>query len=111
MIESVTMGKLLFQGKVSRSDTIVYKDHMNTKWWIKSRNCIEMEDLEDVLSVSPKAVIFGLGFMLPITVSDSTVRELEKMGIEVFAGKTEEAAEVFNSKVKKMTTVGLFHLL
>jgi len=111
MIESVSMGKLLFKGKVSRSDTIVYPDHMDTKWWIKSRNCIETCDLEDVLNFEPEVVAIGLGFMMPITVSDDAVETLKSKGIEVFVGKAEEAMEFYNENTAKKKTVGLFHLL
>ena len=111
MIESISMGKLLFKGKVSRSDTIVYPDHMDTKWWIKSRNCIESEDLEDVLKFEPEVVVVGTGFMMPISISDDAVNTLKSAGIEVFVEKAEAAAEIFNENTPKKKTVGLFHLL
>ncbi len=111
MIESVSLGKLLFRGKVSRSDTIVYSDHMNTKWWIESRNSIEPGDLDDVFKAEPEVVVVGLGFMMPIKISDSAVHALKEKGIEVFIEKTEKAAEIFNKYLPKKKTVGLFHLL
>ncbi len=111
MIESISMGKLLFDGKVSRSDTIVYKDRINTKWWLKAGNRIELADLDEALAADPEVLVFGLGFMIPVTVSDQAVQELKSRGIEVFVGPSEEAAEVFNKKVKEKRTVGLFHLL
>ncbi|MBI9105778.1 MAG: hypothetical protein JEZ04_03480 [Spirochaetales bacterium] len=111
MIESVSMGKLLFKGKVSRSDTIVYPDHMDTKWWIKGRNCIESCDLEDVLKSRPEVVVVGLGFIMPITISDEAIETMKTAGIEVFVEKTEEAMDVYNKNTAKKKTVGLFHLL
>jgi hypothetical protein len=111
MIESISFGKLLFKGKVSRADTIVFKDHMDTKWWIKSRNCIEMEDLDSVLATSPKSIIVGTGFMNYIKISDNALEELKKLGIEVIVQNSTDAAETFNEKIKKSNTVGLFHLI
>lgn len=111
MIESISMGKLLFKGKVSRSDTIVYPDHMDTKWWIKSRNCIESCDLEDVIKAEPEVVAIGLGFVMPIKISDDAVETLKSKGIEVFVGKAEEAFEFYNANTDNKKTVGLFHLL
>lgn len=111
MIESISMGKMLFKGKVSRSDTIVYSDKMNTKWWIKSRNCIEICDLEEVYAAGPEVVVVGLGFMMPITISDEAVSDMKNRGIEVFVEKSEAAADLFNEHTGKKKTVGLFHLL
>ena len=111
MIDSVAMGNLLFKGKVSRSDTIVYKDHMDTRWWIKSRNCINIEDLDSVFAANPKAVAVGLGFKMPITISDAAVEEMKTRGIEVFVGKTDEAVKFFNDNEDQKTTVGIFHLI
>jgi hypothetical protein len=111
MIESISMGKLLFKGKVSRSDTIVFKDKMDTKWWIKERNSIQMCDLESVMAVNPEVIVFGTGFMLPISMSIETQKEIKRKGIELIIEKSEEAMEIFNSKVKDKETVGLFHLI
>jgi len=111
MIESVSMGKLLFKGKVSRSDTIVYSDKMDTKWWIKSRNCIEICDIENVISAEPEVVVVGIGFMMPITISDEAVESMKSKGIEVFVEKSEKAAELYNEYTGKKKTIGLFHLL
>jgi hypothetical protein len=111
MIESITFGKLLFLGKVSRSDTIVYPDHMDTRWWLKDKNCIGPEDLEEVLKAAPEVVAVGLGFMMPIRISDDAIDLMKQNGIDVFVGKAEEAAEVFNKHAGTKKTIGLFHLL
>ncbi len=111
MIESISMGKLLFKGKVSRSDTIVYPDHMDTKWWIKNRNRIESCDLEAVIAFKPELVVVGTGFVMPLSISDDAVKTLESAGIEVFVDKAEAAAEKFNENCGTKKTVGLFHLL
>ena len=111
MIETVSLGKLLFKGKVSRSDTIVYKDHMNTKWWINSRTCIEPGDLDEVIKAEPEVVVVGLGFMMPVSISDAAIAALEDNGIEVHVEKSEKAAELFNEFTPKKKTIGLFHLL
>ena len=111
MIESISMGKLLFNGKVSRSDTIVFKDNMDTKWWIEERNNIQMCDLESVMAVNPEVIVFGTGFMLPISMSIETQEEIKNKGIDLIIEKSEEAMEIFNSKVKEKETVGLFHLI
>ena len=111
MIESISLGKLLFKGKVSRSDTIVYSDHMNTKWWIAGRTIIEPGDLEEVIQAEPEVVVVGLGFMMPLSISDAAVAALEEKGIEVHVEKAEKAAELFNEFTPKKKTIGLFHLL
>jgi hypothetical protein len=111
MIESITFGKLLFKGKVSRSDTIVYPDHMDTRWWLKDKTCIGPEDLTDVLEAAPEVVTVGLGFMMPISISEDAVKLMGQNGITVFVGKAEEAAEAFNTHAGTKKTIGLFHLL
>ena len=111
MIDSISFGKLLFQGKVSRSDTIVYKDRMNTKWWIEKRNLIEPGDLDEVLKENPEAVVVGRGFMNLIDISDQAVEALKAEGAEVIIEKSDEAAETFNRLAGVKRTVGLFHLI
>ncbi|MDC7227274.1 MAG: MTH938/NDUFAF3 family protein [Spirochaetales bacterium] len=111
MIDSISMGKMAFMGKVSRSDTIVYPDHMNTKWWIAARTTIEPADLEDVFKAEPEVVVVGLGFVMPISISDAAISALEEKGIEVLVEKSEKAAELYNEISTKKKTIGLFHLL
>ncbi|MDR1894586.1 MAG: MTH938/NDUFAF3 family protein [Spirochaetales bacterium] len=111
MIDSVSLGKLLFQGKVSRADTIVFKNHMDTRWWIKSRTTINIEDLDSVFAAQPQLVTVGLGFRIPIKIADEAVEELKKRGAEVFVGTTEEAVKEFNANFDAKAVVGLFHLV
>lgn len=111
MIESISFGKLLYKGKVSRSDTIVYPDHMDTRWWLKDKSCIGPDDLVDVLKAAPEVIAVGLGFMMPIRISDDALKLMKQNGITVFVGKSEEAAEVFNQHAGTKKTIGLFHLI
>jgi hypothetical protein len=111
MIDSISMGKLLFKGKLSRSDTILHKDHMNTKWWINSRTTIEVCDLDEVFAAEPEVVVIGLGFMMPISISDAAVNALKEKGIEVHVEKSEKAGELYNEFSVKKKTIGLFHLI
>lgn len=105
------MGKLLFNGKLSRSDTIVYKDHIDNRWWINNRTYIDICDLDDVFAANPEVVIVGLGFFNPVKISDGAVEALKLKGIEVIINDAEKAAEKFNEMVEKKKTIGLFHLL
>jgi len=111
MIESISFGKMLYKGKVSRSDTIVYPDRMDTRWWLKDKTCIGCDDLGEVLKASPQVVTVGLGFMMPIRISDEAVNLMKSPGITVGVGTAEEAAEAFNRYTATQKTIGLFHLL
>ena len=111
MIEFISMGKLLFNGKLSRSDTIVYKDHIDSRWWINNRTYIDVCDLEDVFAEEPDVVVVGVGFFNPVTIADQAIETMKSKGIEVIVEKAEKAAEIFNEMVEKRKTVGLFHLL
>lgn len=111
MIDYISLGKLLYNGKVSRSDTIVFPDRMNTKWWINKRTIIEIDDLSEVIDELPDVVVVGTGFIRLIQLSDEARRFLEDKGVTVIVDRSEQAANVYNEICKNKKAIGLFHLI
>ena len=105
MIGAIAFGKFLFKGKVSRADTIVYRDRINARWWIKKRNCVALGGLDEVPAGSSECIVVGTGFLSHSKVGDHALREPSRFGIEVIVRKSADAADTFNEKMKKTCTV------
>jgi len=113
MIEDVSFGKLVFRGKVYRSDCIIHGDSINSRWWRKEGDKILYEDLEDLVKLKPDTIVIGKGFMNYINIPKDTIEKLSNMNIEVIVRQTDKAVEVYNVLIerKDKNIVGLFHLV
>jgi hypothetical protein len=110
-IEHISFGKLVAHGKVVRSDCIVYKDRVNSRWWRKNGTYLEIDDLQDVIHERPESIIVGIGFMNLLTVSEQVIHQLKEHGIDVIVDKTPEAVERYNELINKKNVVGVFHVI
>ncbi len=111
MIEYASFGKLVFEGKVYRSDCIIEGKKINSRWWRKEGNKLSIDDIEDVVREKPEAVVIGIGFVNLLDVQKSAVTELEGKGIEVIIEKTDKAVEIYNKLDEGKKVIGIFHLV
>lgn len=109
-ISSYSFGSITVRGKTYTSDVIIYPDRVDSSWWRKDGHNLAVEDLEDVLRERPSLLIVGTGASGVMRVPGETVRFLESRGIEVKAGRTAEAVELFNRAPGDRKVVAALHL-
>ncbi len=111
MIEYVSFGKLVFKGKVYRSDCIIEGKSINSRWWRKEGDKLSYEDIADLVNDKPDVIVIGKGFLNFLDIPESTISGLKEKGIEVIIKKTDDAVEMYNRLIGKKKVVGVFHLV
>jgi len=109
-IESYSFGKIKIDGKVYKSDVIVYPDRVNSSWWRKEGHRLQMEDLKEVMKEKPDLLVIGTGSFGVMKVPKGTERALEDAGIDLIIEKTGRAVDAYNRESTGRKTVGAFHL-
>lgn len=110
MIESYSFGKMKVNGKVYRSDLIVFPESVDPSWWRDEGHNLKPQDLKTVLGEKPDILIIGTGYFGLMKVDPQTVAILKKEKISFEADKTGRAVELFNRVAKEKKAVGVFHL-
>lgn len=80
-------------------------------WWRKQGHRVDAGDVTDILAVSPKILVVGMGYAGFMEVSDSLCFTLKNHNIQLIAEKTPEAVKKFNqlhSQGKRVAAA--FHL-
>ncbi len=109
-IDGYVFGRITIDGKSYTSDIILYPDRIDPLWWRKEGHYLQKEDLSGIIEARPDIFIVGTGDMGVMQVPESTIRFLQKHGIEVHVAKTGKAVELFNNKPAGKKVIGAFHL-
>ena len=110
MIESYSFGKISINGKIYRSDVIIFPDRVNDSWWRKEGHNICMEDIQDVLDYSTEILIIGQGSPGYMKVPENVRTLIKSRGIELFVLGTKDAVEIYNRISGSRRTVAALHL-
>lgn len=100
-IEHYSFGNITIDGKGYTSDVIIYPDRVDSSWWRKEGHNLQSEDLGDVVKARPDILVVGTGASGVMRVPKETVAHLESKGIKVYAARTGEAVDLFNSLQSK----------
>ncbi len=79
-------------------------------WRREQGHSIILNDIKDVVSAQPKALIIGTGMFGRIRIPETTLTDLNIMGIEVIAKKTELACQIFNQRSIEDGIIVALHL-
>jgi hypothetical protein len=111
MIDETTFGKLVFQGKVYRSDCIIYKNNIDGKWWRNDGLKLTYDEIKRNIKENPQVIIIGKGYMNMLVIDESDImNKFQPEGIELIIEDTSKAVETFNALEKKKKVIGFFHL-
>jgi len=105
MIEHYTFGEITIDGKDYTHDVIYYQGEVYP-WRRKESHNVSVKDIETVIKLKPKIVIFGTGESGIMKVSDEAKQTLEKLGTKVILLPTEEAIQEAN-KTKEAAALHL----
>jgi hypothetical protein len=104
-IESYDFGKITIDGKTYTSDVIILPQEIRESWWRKEGHCLQIDDLTDVISAKPDALVVGTGYYGNMAVPAATRNFLEAKGIQVHTAKTAQAVREFNELQKNIANV------
>jgi hypothetical protein len=100
VIESYSFGRIKIKGRTYTSDVIVFPNRVLADWWRKEGHSLDVDDLQEVFSQSPRYLVVGLGASSCMRIPPSTREELHKRGIDLIALDTSAACEKFNELLR-----------
>ncbi len=110
-IDSYSFGSMAVDGRDYTNDLILFPQKVEKDWYRKQGHSLCLEDLDTVLEYGPEVLVVGRGAYGAMEIPEDTKREIKKRGIELRAGKTGNACELFNRLSKQgKKVVGAFHL-
>jgi len=96
MIDSFHFGKIVVDGVAYGSDIKIVEGRVVCDWWRRSGHRVEIDDVQDILAVSPEILVIGRGQPGLMKASPDLRRRLQEEGIEVIEERTSRAVDTFN---------------
>ncbi len=109
-IERFSFGEVVIGGRTYTRDLVLFPTHVQPAWWRKEGHLLQVEDLEEVLSAKPEALIVGTGTQERLMIAPEVIAHTRRAGIELLAFQTCIACRTFNELVGKRKIVALLHL-
>jgi len=110
MIQEYSFGKIVINDKIYSKDLYLFNDKVFENWRRKNGHNVQIEDLEEILRLKPKKIIFGTGAFGLMKVSKKVKELLDSNNIEYVSKKTAKAYEIYNNLDDKRYVVAAFHL-
>lgn len=110
-IDAYEFGKIVVDGTAYSNDLILLPHDIVSDWWRRHGHSLMEDDLDEVFSAGPDAVVIGTGAFGRMSVPPATWEAIERAGIESVVEKTGRAVQTFNRFVDEGRHVaGAFHL-
>lgn len=99
-VEAYSFGSIHINGKKYNSDIIIFPEKIEQNWWRNSGHNLIPDDIRKVLDFKPTDIIIGTGAFGVMKVPQSTINEIENLGINLHIEKTGKAVDTFNTLIK-----------
>jgi hypothetical protein len=109
-IDSYSFGMISIDGQAHTSDVKVFPDHVKSGWWRTEGHVLHLDDIRDVITSAPEAIIIGTGASGAMDVPDDVKDFCESVGIELIALPTREAVQKHNSLSESKRVITCLHL-
>jgi len=111
VIERVSFGSLVLDGRTYASDLLIYPDGRVEEGWRRDRgHRLAMGDLAGLLGAGPVVIVAGTGVHGRMQPEPDLKVRLSERGIRFLAAPNERAMDLFNEWSKKGRVAGCFHL-
>jgi hypothetical protein len=111
MIEAVSFGLIVINGKKFTSDLIIYPDgRVVDSWWREKGHRLSRKDIAALIESEPEVIVAGTGINGLMQPDPGLVDFLAKQGIGFLAAENEKAMALYNEQVPKKRVGAGFHL-
>lgn len=100
MIEAYSFGSITVDGQEYTKDIIIGQAGVQAPWWREEGHSLCPEDIESVLTSSPKVLVIGTGAFGVMKVPDDTLEFLRSRNIEPRVMRTGRAVEEYNDLLR-----------
>ena len=110
IIDSYQFGQVVVNDKKYTSDVIIFPDSVSDNWWRKTGHQLCLEDIAEVLTENPEALVVGTGSAGLMRVLPEVRQAFEARGIELIAEATDKACQAYNQLCRSRRAVAALHL-
>lgn len=124
MIEKISPGSVVIEGKTYTSDILILPssimeanegefkpiDRIICPWQRKEELLVALSDLNDLIPLWPDALVIGVGFSEELKVASDVKVVLSGKNIHVMVFSTEQACEAYNEMAQGSRTAFAIHL-
>jgi hypothetical protein len=111
MIEAVSFGLIVINGKKFTSDLIIYPDgRVVDSWWREKGHRLSRKDIAALIESEPEMIVAGTGINGLMQPDPGLVDFLLKQGIGFLAAQNEKAMILYNEQAPKKRVGAGFHL-
>jgi hypothetical protein len=111
MIEAVSFGSIIIDGKGFTSDVIIYPDgRIVDSWWRERGHSLTKKDMASLIEMRPQVIIAGTGMSGLLTPESGLAGDLAEMGIEFLAAQNPDAVKLYNDRIGTKRLGACFHL-
>ncbi len=100
-INHYEFGKVIVDKKVYSWDIKIVKGEVVPNWYRKEGHKLYLEDIKDILDVSPKTIIVGTGANSVMEVLDEVKDYCKNKNINLYILNSYEAVNLFNKAVEE----------
>ena len=109
-IDSYVFGMINIDGHPHTSDVKVFPDRVKSGWWRKEGHVLHVDDIQDVLSATPEAIIIGTGVSGAMKVPSDVKASCKSRGIDLIVLPTKKAVVEHNTLSESKRVVTCLHL-
>jgi len=111
MIDSITFGAMVINGRRYSSDLIIFPDgRIRDAWWRNRGHVLVKEDIQTLLDAEPEVIIAGTGIHGRMKPEAGLGAALGKLGVQLMSGPNDQAVIWFNDRLVTMKVGACFHL-
>ena len=110
-IETSSFGLMVIDGKIYKSDLIIYPDgRVEDSWWRRSGPRLSADDIAGLVESAPEVIIVGTGASGMLKPAPGLADVLLEEGIELVPLPNQNAVERFNELSSEKRVGACFHL-
>jgi hypothetical protein len=110
LIESYSFGSIKINGKIYKTDVIVFPHSVSPGWWRQSGHLATEADLGKVFDFNPEVFVIGTGSSGLMKVDQDLKNTLKARNIIYIIKRTPQAVEEYNRLCRIKRTAGAFHI-
>jgi hypothetical protein len=111
MIEDYAFGQITIDGRIYRTDVIIYPDgRVQDNWWRSQGHRLKVDDIDELIKSRPQWIVAGTGASGRMRPDTGLEVHLQQLGIRFEALPSAEALARFNRLYSKQPVGACFHL-
>lgn len=98
-IQHYKFGQITIDGQIFTSDVVIRPDCVDKNWWRSDGHLLIPSDLPLLQEEKPDILVVGQGKYGCMEISETFIKYVKDLHIELIADKTDQAVEIYNDRL------------